>query len=328
MPLPLLAIAALGGTLSMTARDGAPGIQPSVDAQAMLAALPQLGAMARVQAQTLRLVPSASLTFVQLLEVFDWANAQIVAGAAGVIVTQGTDTLEESAFLLDLLWPHPQPLVFTAAMRGAAQVSADGPANLLAAATVALAPGSAGRGVLVVMNDLVHAARHVRKTHTLALDAFTSPGHGPLGSLVEGQVRYRHGATPRQPLPRPTRSDHQVALLEATLAADTLLLEQLPALGYAGLVVAGSGAGHVSAGWAEVLTGIAAAMPVIIASRTGQGSTARQTYGYVGSEIDLQRRGALMAGELCPRKCRLLLWVLAGSGGDVRGRLGDWLAAI
>lgn len=325
MSLPSLAIAALGGTLSMKASDTTAGITPAVGAQAMVESLPQLGLMARIQAQTLRLVPSASLTFAYLLQLLHWANAQVAAGAQGIVVTQGTDTLEESAWLLELLWPHPEPLVFTAAMRGAGQVSADGPANLLAAATVALAAQSRGRGVLVVMNDSVHGARHVRKSHTLALDAFTSPGPGPVGMLVEGVVRYRHCATARTALPIPIRTDHHVALLEATLGGDTLLLDQVVAAGYTGLVIAGSGAGHVSTDWAERLDAIVAVMPVIIASRTGQGSTASQTYGYVGGEIDLQQRGAVMAGELSPRQCRLLLWVLAGAGGDVQGSLRRWL---
>lgn len=326
MTLPLLAIAAMGGTLSMRASDTRVGVMPAVDAQAMLESLPSLANIACVHARTLRLLPSATLTLAHMLEVLEWANAQVAAGAQGVIVTQGTDTLEESAWLLDLLWPHEQPLVFTAAMRAASHVSADGPANLLAAASVALAPISRGRGVLVVMNDTVHAARYVRKSHTLALQAFTSPGPGPVGTVVEGSVRYWHAPWVRQPLAIPRRTEQRIALLEATLGGDTLLLEQLVPLGYAGVVIAGVGAGHVSVEWARQVSTLAAVMPVIIASRTGQGSTASHSYGYVGGEIDLQQRGAVMAGQLCPRKCRLLLWVLVGLGeqGTLHERLSQW----
>jgi L-asparaginase len=324
--LPLLAIAGLGGTLSMQA--GGDGLLPALDAQALVAGLPQLAEWARVEAQTLQRLPSASLSLPQLLDVLHWAEAQVRAGAQGVVVAQGTDTLEESAWLLDLLWRHPQPLVFTGAMRAASQLGADGPANLLAAATVALACESRGRGVLVVFNDEVHGARHVRKQHALALGAFASPSHGPVGVLVEGRPHYRHPPCRRQPLPLPGPGDRPVALLEATLGADTLLLKRVLAVGYAGLVIAGMGAGHVPRAWAEPLGEIAPQIPVLIASRTGQGSTASRTYGFAGGEIDLQRRGAIMAGDLCPRKCRLLLWLLANTEapGSVHERLLAWLA--
>lgn len=328
MSLPRLAIAGLGGTLSMRADSTGAGLLPALDAEALVAGLPELAEMAWVDAQTLQRLPSASLGLPQLLDVLHWAAAQVRAGAQGVIVTQGTDTLEESAWLLDLLWQHPQPLVFTGAMRAASHVGADGRANLLAAAAVALASESRGRGVLVVFNDEVHRARHVRKCHSLGLGAFTSPGHGPLGGLVEGQPYYRQPSCRRQTLPLPGQGDRSVALLEATLGADTLLLKRVVALGYAGLVIAGMGAGHVSREWADLLGEIAPRIPVLIASRTGQGSTASRTYGFTGGEIDLQRRGAIMAGDLCPRKCRLLLWLLANTDGpgSVHERLLGWLA--
>lgn len=328
MSLPLLAIAGLGGTLGMQAGSAGSGLLPALDAQDLVAGLPQLGRLARVDAQTLQRLPSASLSLPQLLDLLHWANAQVRAGARGVVVTQGTDTLEESAWLLDLLWRHPQPLVFTGAMRAASQVGADGPANLLAAATVALARESQGRGVLVAFNDEVHRARHVRKCDTLALGAFASPGHGPVAVFVEGLPRYRQPPWRRQTLPLPGPGDRPVALLEATLGADTLLLRRVVALGYAGLVVAGLGAGHVSQAWAEALGEIATQIPVLIASRTGQGSTASRSYGFTGGEIDLQRRGAIMAGDLCPRKGRLLLWLLANTEGpdSLHERLASCLA--
>jgi len=312
--LPRLAIGALGGTLSMKASQPDAGVTPAVDAHAMLQAVPPLADLAQVHAQTLHLIPSASLTFTQLLDVLHWADAQVRAGAQGVVITQGTDTLEESAWFLDLLWPHDTPLIVTGAMRPASHVSADGPGNLLNAAITALDPASRGRGVLVVMNDDVHGARYVRKTHALAIHAFTSPGYGAAGSVAEGRVRYGQPPRVRQALPVPVRTDHKVALLEATLDGDTLLLDQIVGLGYAGLVVNGFGAGHVSQAWAGRLGGIAGVMPVVVATRTGEGATARSSYGFVGGEMDLQARGVLMAGELDARKVRILMWVLIGSG--------------
>jgi L-asparaginase len=206
------------------------------------------------------------------------------------------------------------PLVLTGAMRSADQAGADGPANLLAAVQVALAAESHGRGALVVINDQVHAALNVRKADSLALEAFTSSHLGPEGLLIEGRVCYLKAPRLRCTLPVPQRLDHRVALLEASLSADTVLLEEVAGLGYEGLVIAGFGAGHVSRDWARCLGQISLRLPVVIATRAGAGTTASRTYGFKGGEVDLQRRGARMAGFLCPRKCRVLLWVLIGCG--------------
>ncbi|MDR6714803.1 L-asparaginase [Pseudomonas hunanensis] len=311
---PTLSMGSLGGTVSMQAGAPGQGITPQVDCAALLASVPQLADLARVRAKTLCLVPSASLGFAQLIDVLEWARQEIEQGAQGVVLTQGTDTLEETAYFFDLLWPFEQPLVVTGAMRSASQPGGDGPANLLAAAQVALAGNSRGRGVLVVMNDEIHAAARVRKTASLTVAAFTSPGHGREGLVVEGVPLYRQPARPRRVLPIPRRSEHCVALLEATLDADTRLLEAIPALGYAGVVIAGFGAGHVSATWAHALQTIAQRMPVLVATRTGNGPTAMSTYGFVGAEIDLRQKGLHMAGALCPRKCRILLWLLLANG--------------
>ncbi|WP_369990134.1 asparaginase [Pseudomonas xanthosomatis] len=320
---PRIAIASLGGTVSMQAGGPGQGVTPKLGSDALLATLPQLAALAQVDTATLCLLPSPSLGFQALLDALAWATRQVQQGAQGVVLTQGTDTLEEAAYFLDLLWPHDAPLVLTGAMRAASHPGADGPANLLAAVQVALASSSRRRGVLVVINDQVHHARQVRKTASLAMGAFESPGSGPAAEVVEGQARYHHAPAPRRVLPVPPHRAHRVALLEACLDADTALLQALPGLGYSALVVAGFGAGHVSATWAEAMAAVAEHMPVIVASRTGSGATARATYGFAGGEIDLQTKGMHMAGPLCPRKCRILLWLLLGN--SALPQLDDWL---
>ncbi|WP_060480233.1 asparaginase [Pseudomonas monteilii] len=322
--LPRLSLGCLGGTVSMQPASPGKGITPSLEGDDLLAAIPQLAALAKITSVTLCLLPSASLTFQIMLDVLAWARGEVERGAQAVVLTQGTDTLEESAYLLDRLWPYDIPLVMTGAMRGASQPGNDGPANLLAAVQVALSINSHGRGVLVVINDQIHQAAHVRKTASMAMAAFESPGYGLEGCVVEGRVLYRCSAAPRRVLAPPQRCDQRVALIEACLDADIALLETISALGYEGLVVAGFGAGHVSAAWSEALARIARDMPVIVASRTGCGPTAGATYGFVGAEIDLQAKGVYMAGMLCPRKCRVLLWLLIGQSNPVA--LPDWLA--
>jgi len=312
MELPKLAIAALGGTVSMQSTQSGQGVVPAVSGETLLNSVPELKTLARTTVETFGLLPSASLDFEYLLDVLDWANAQISQGAAAVIIIQGTDTLEESATFFDYLWAHDEPLVLTGAMRSAAQAGADGPANLLDAGRVALAACSRGRGAQVVINGEIHRATTVRKVDSMTMHAFVSPLTGPAGLLVEGAPRYFQPPVARHVLPLPQDTGQTVALLEASLSADSLLLEKVVELGYDGLVIAGFGAGHVSAHWAEIIEGIARHIPVIIATRTGCGATAQATYGFVGSEIDLTRKGAVMAGFLCPRKARILLWLLIG----------------
>ncbi|OUM31045.1 L-asparaginase [Pseudomonas putida] len=321
--LPRLSIASLGGTVSMQAGAGGPGVRPSLSCEQQLFQVPQLREMALLNVASLCLVPSASLGFAPLLDVLAWARREVERGAHAVVLTQGTDSLEETAYFLDLLWPFDAPLVMTGAMRSASQPGNDGPANLLAAAQVALTQSSRGRGVLVVMNDQVHGAARVRKAASLAMEAFKSPGSGPVGEVIEGLAAYRHPPDRREVLPLPGRTDQRVALLEACLDADTALLQAVATLGYEGLVIAGFGAGHVSGSWSDVLGHLAPTMPVIVASRTGKGPTARATYGFSGAEIDLQQKGVCMAGQLCPRKCRILLWLLIGT--DRQHDLQAWL---
>jgi L-asparaginase len=193
-------------------------------------------------------------------------------------------------------------------MRSAAVPGADGPANLLAAVRTAAAPQARDRGVLVVLDDRVHAASRVRKSHATATDAFTSPDTGPLGRLHEGRVHLR--PSHRHPaLPLPVRTA-RVALLETHLGDDGTLLRSAAELGYDAVVVGAYGVGHVSAAVAEVVSDVQARIPVVVASRTGAGSTARATYGFPGSETDLARRGALLTGWLDPRKARVLTWAV------------------
>ncbi|MBV4549280.1 asparaginase [Pseudomonas triticicola] len=310
MELPKLAIAALGGTVSMQSTQDGQGVVPAVSGEALLNTVPELNVLARATVETFGLLPSASLDFEYLLNVLDWANAQISRGVAAVIIIQGTDTLEESATFFDYLWAHDEPLVLTGAMRSAMQAGADGPANLLDAGRVALAACSRGRGAQVVINGEIHRANSVRKVDSMAMHAFASPLTGPAGLLVESAPRYFQPPVARHVLPMPQDTLPKIALLEASLGADSMLLDKIVESGYDGLVIAGFGAGHVSAHWAEVIEGIARHIPVIIATRTGCGATAQATYGFAGSEIDLTRKGAVMAGFLCPRKARILLWLL------------------
>jgi L-asparaginase len=315
---PRVAVGSLGGTITMTPASGGGAVTPSLRADDLVSAVPGLGEVAELTVATLRTEPGAWLTPPDAVAVGEWARGQVADGGVdGVVVVQGTDTIEETAYLLDLYWDRPEPLVVSGAMRAPSAAGADGPANLLAATVVAGSAAARDRGVLVVLNDDVHAAVRVRKTDSVAMHAFDSAPFGPVGRVHERRVSFAGGPArwPALPLPVAGRTP-RVALLETHLGDCGDLLRLVADDGYDGVVLAGFGAGHVSAALAEVVGEVVPRCPVVLASRTGGGPVLTGTYGFVGSEQDLLARGVLPAGWLDPRKARLLLWSLLAAGAD------------
>jgi L-asparaginase len=306
MPLPRLLFLSLGGTITMIPSAGG-GITPKLGAAELVASVPELSEVASIEARSPFKLPSPSLDPGKLVEVARLINEEFASGCDGVVVIQGTDTIEESAFLLDLLVRSDKPVVVTGAMRGADAPGADGPANLLSSALVAASPGARGMGVLVVVNYDIHAARFVQKSHTALPSAFLSPLVGTLGLVAERTPRFYVSVPPTPSLPAEDGPPAPVALLKMAMGDDGRLLRSLPGLGYRGAVIEGMGAGHVHADAAPIVGELASVMPVVLASRSMTGPVFSQTYGYPGGEIDLIRRGAIPSGYLSGLKARLLL---------------------
>lgn len=314
---PVVAVGSLGGTISMTAGPvESDGVRPTLTASDLIGSVPGLKSVADVSPHTLATVPGASLSTKDLLNTLAWAQAVVDDGAAGVVLIQGTDTIEESAFLLDLYWDRAAPLVVTGAMRSAETSGADGPANLLGAVRVASSKDAQDRGVLVVMNDQIHAASQVRKIRSSGTDAFASPSFGPLGWIVESRILLS-GTIDRPKVLRTPESPvfERVTIIETHLDDDGVLLQIAAKAGYSGLVLDAFGVGHVSASVADVVSTVSrSGLPIVLASRTGAGPTFSSTYGFVGSETDLLRRGVIPAGWLDGRKSRILLAALLSIG--------------
>ncbi|WP_025616838.1 asparaginase [Salinispora cortesiana] len=307
----------LGGTTAMTAGSDGGGVVPNLTAEELIAAVPGLAETGiDVHVQTFRQLPGASLSFDDLTALAALiADHTATGGMDGVVVTQGTDTIEETAYLLDLLHTGEAPVVVTGAMRNPTIAGADGPANVLAAIRTAASPAARGLGALVVFADEVHAAQHVRKTHSTSGGAFRSPNTGPLGHVVEGTVRLLTHPPHRLTVPLETVTRvPRVGLYTVSLGDDGALLAG--ADGLDGLVVAGFGVGHVPQRLVEKLTALAARIPVALASRTGAGPVLASTYAFPGSESDLQRRGLIGAGFLDPYKARILLHTLLAAGAE------------
>jgi L-asparaginase len=260
---------------------------------------------------------SADLVIDDVVELAQAIATLVDDGIDGIVVTQGTDTLEETAYLLDLLLAVDVPVVVTGAMRNRGRPGEDGPANLVTAVRIAAAGEARAMGVLVALDDTVLLARHARKSHTSATGAFTAAGAGPVGHVVEDRVRIPLRPASRSPhLPVPAATAiASVALLTLPLGADDRMLREVPRMGYDGLVVATYGAGHVAKRLVPALADVASRVPVVFASRTGAGELYRQTGAYPGSETDLLRHGLISAVGLDPLKARLVLTLLLTAGG-------------
>ncbi|SNS01379.1 L-asparaginase [Streptosporangium subroseum] len=307
-----IAVFSLGGTIAMTPDAQGGGVLPTLTGEQLLAGVPGLAELdVEINVRDFRQLPGAYLGFDDLRKL---ADAIGDCDADGVVVTQGTDTIEETAYLLDLLYRGQSPLVVTGAMRNPSMAGADGPANVLAAIEVAADPAARGRGCLVVFADEIHAARRVRKTHSTSLTTFASPNGGALGYLVEGRARFLSAPGERVTVRlAPEVGFRRVPLVTATLGDDGEILRAV-ADRADGLVIAAMGVGHVPESYLEVLTELAGRMPVVLASRTGAGSVLSRTYGFPGSESDLLARGLTGAGFLHPYKARILLIALLTAG--------------
>ena len=303
----------LGGTIFMT--QGADGGHAAPDAAAGERLASTLIDGVELTAHEIANVSSSDVRPHHLAEVLERARQAVDAGARGVVLTHGTDTLEESAFLLNRYWDRDAPLVVTGAMRPASALGADGPSNLHDAVRTAASPQARGAGVLVVFDAHVHLADQVTKASSRSVSAFASAPSGPLAIVDGAELRLL------QPVPVPERvarrtgspMEHLPAVpaLMAGLDEDLDLLDHLPEGTLAGLVIAGVGMGHVSpVAMPRLRRLLEAGVPVVVATRIASGGTSTHHYAYPGSEVDLLEAGAIMAGHLPPAKARLLLQAL------------------
>lgn len=307
--MPKVAILSLGGTIAMGQKSGTGGgVAPSLSAKDLISAVPELDNVAEIEAHQICNLPSVELTLAELVLVRDKILELQSRGFDGVVITQGTDTIEETSWILDLICPAEIGVVITGAMRNPTQPGADGPANLLASVQVAASKPARDLGVVVVFNDQIHAARFVQKTHTSNVGAFVSPNCGPIGWVSEGVpiIPFRLNRTKTMDLPaEPVMPP--VTIIKPGLGDDGALIDAALASGVAGIVLEASGGGHVSASVADAAERAARQVPVILSSRTRGGNVLSTTYGFVGSEMDLLSRGLKPSGALDALKARILV---------------------
>jgi len=305
--MPKVAVVFLGGTISMTADATAGGNVPRLSGADILATVAGLDAIAEVVPIDLARTPASHFALDALLEI-----GRVIEGQQskpdvdGVVVVQGTDSMEETAFLWDLVLDREAPVVVTGAMRAASDPGYDGPANLRDAVVAAASPALRGQGVVVAMAGELHAADDVAKTHASSLTAFRSPNAGPLGTVGADGVRLlcrragrRHVATATAAQP--------VRLVTAVVGDDGWFVSAAAGGGAVGIVVAATGAGNTSAEMLAAAEGaIRSGITVVLASRCPAGR-ASAAYAFRGGGATWVRAGALLAGTLSGPKARIAL---------------------
>ena len=304
-------VIAAGGTIAMRGEQAV----PALDASELVEQLPQVAGF-HLEAETVLSLPSAQLTLTDALALARRAG-EAAAGGEGVVLTTGTDTMEEVAMVCALTYGGDAPIVITGANRPGSAPGADGPANLLDAIILARAHAAAGLGVVVAFAGEVHAATTVRKVDSTGPGAFGSPTAGPLGRIVEGRV-WLH-ATPRRPAPLDVENlDHRVATVTTGLGDDGALLHHASQT-YDGVVLVALGAGHLSPTVLHELREAAARVPVLLTCRPDRSSMLFSTYGFEGAERDLRASGAICVPFLSAAAARIALLCALGAGLDRAG---------
>jgi L-asparaginase len=304
-----VSVLAAGGTIGM-AGDG--GAVPQLDAAALIAAVPALADMPGLRARTLGAWPGVHVGAADALDIARAAAAEAASGR-GVVVSHGTDTLEETAVLCDLLHGGDAPIVLTGAIRPASATGADGPANLLDAVRAAGDAASAGLGAIVAFAGELHAAREVRKVDSVSSRAFGSPRTGPLGRVSETRVEVWSAPVRRPPLPV-AQLDARVEIVAAGLGSDGALVEAALRAGVDGLVAVLLGAGHAPPAFLAACAAAAAQVPVVACVRPESGRILRATYGFAGAERDVRDAGLILAPALSPAAARITLMACLGAG--------------
>ena len=306
-----------GGTISMRHDPTAGGAVPTLRGTDIVALAPGIDQLAELEIDDWGAHPGPHMTIDRM-----WAlRARIDEHLArpdvdGVVVTHGTDSLEESAYLAARSLASDKPVVFTGAMRTSSDLGWDGPGNLGGSVRVAVEEASRGRGVMVVMADRVYSALDVTKVHTHMLDAFDSPGLGPLGVIDDGRVIFQRDLATAPAILNPPSLATPVDIVYTYAGADSRLLDASRVDGRA-IVIAAMGRGNVTPAMVDgVDRWIEEGKPVVITSRASRGRVG-WTYGYPGGGRRLSERGAIFGGTRRPQQARIDVMLALGAGMSV-----------
>lgn len=305
-----LAIIFTGGTISMKTDPKLHAAIPAINSDEVFSTIKNIEALADLDIINFANLPSPHIDLKIMMEIFKLTKDKLEQeDISGVIITHGTDTLEETAYLLDLLLDSKKPVILVGAMRNFSELGYDGSSNISAAICTALSENSWDKGVLVVMNNEVNAASEVTKTNTLSLDTFKSPDFGPLGIVDNDEVIYYRNKLQRQNF-QVEEIEEKVGLIKAVAGLDSSILDFYVDSNYKGIVIEALGRGNLPP---EMLPGLQRALenniPIVIVSRCPKGRVL-YTYGYPGGGKNLRDFGAIFGGNLPGQKARIKLMVL------------------
>jgi L-asparaginase len=300
-----IVVISTGGTIAMRRESASDGAVPTLLASDLISGLDRPGLT--LEADQLCNIPSSHMTPELLWSLRDRVVERLAEpDTIGAIIPHGTDTMEETAYLLDLTVPSSKPVVLTGAMRTASDAGYDGQANLATAVATAISSEAVGMGTLLAFNDKVHAARYVTKVHTQSPDAFASPGFGPLGHVVGGLLAL-NARVDQDLVGSPGGMEPDVHLLRLAMGAPGDVLTWLVGRGARGVVIEALGGGRVPPWWMDPIhAAIESGMVVVIATRTLAGPP-YDRYGYPGAYRDLRAAGVRFSGMLNGQKARIRL---------------------
>ncbi len=315
-----------GGTIAMKF-DPVKGVVPAVSGEDLVAAVPGLDKVCDVEVREFANIPSPHMTPELMFDLSAMIRKALAEpDVAGAVVTHGTDTVEETSYFLDLTIDSDKPVCLTAAMRSAAEISPDGPKNILCAVKAAAADATRGIGSVVVLNEEIHAAREVMKTHSANPATFQSPWWGPIGYVDEDRVILRRAPLDRQHI-LPASLHGPVDVIKMMTGSDSAYIDFAIGRGARGIVIEGFGRGNLPVGsMAGIERAIKAGIPVVLTTRT-PGGRVLDVYGYPGGVKTTKAMGIILGGELSAAKARLKLLLLVSRHPDQkpdRDELQSW----
>lgn len=311
-----------GGTIAMKFDKKVNGLMPAVSGEDLAAAVPGLEDVCEIEVKEFSNMASCNITPEKMLALSKTIEQELKrSDINGVVVTHGTDTVEETAYFLDIVHQSDKPIVLTAAMRGAGDTSPDGPMNIYCAVKTAASKESVGKGVLVLLNEQIHAAGQVRKTHSANPATFESPWWGPLGYCDGDRVVMRRAPLDRMTFALDTLSA-RVDVIMAMTGSGRDYIDFAVSQGCKGIVIEGFGRGNIPPAMEEgIADAVKQGVVVVISTRT-LGGRPWQVYAYPGSVTDSRSHGAVKAGEYSSAKTRLKLMVILSAHPEVAANPG------
>ncbi|MEO8577554.1 MAG: asparaginase [Gemmatimonadales bacterium] len=308
----MIVILFTGGTIAMRNDPGGGGAAPALTSKEILDATRGIEEITGVETEEWGSFPGPHMTVERMWQLRNRIREHLARPeVTGVVVTHGTDTLEETAYLVARSLPRNKPIVFTGAMRTVSDLGWDGPANLLEAVRVAASPETRGFGAMVVISGQIFTALDVTKANTHLLDAFESPGFGPLGVLDEGELVVHREMPPMPPIVNPKSLGVPVDIIFVAAGSDARLLDASREVA-CGVVIAAMGRGNVPPDLVPAIERwIADNKPVVLTSRTERGRVGH-TYGYAGGGKRLEELGVILAGSRRPQQARIDLMLALG----------------